>query len=47
MTARVLDGNLVAVGNLMGHNSPDTTRRYVGWAGGDVADRVAKLYEVA
>ena len=42
--ARVLDGNVVAVGGLMGHSSPNTTQGYIGWAGGETADRLALLY---
>ena len=45
--ARVLEGNVVAVGHLMGHASPSTTRRYIGWNGGDTAARLARLYDVA
>lgn len=42
--ARVLDGNVVAVGRLMGRSSPNTTQGYIGWAGGDTADKVVGLY---
>jgi integrase len=42
--ARALHGNVVAVGGLMGHASPNTTQGYIGWAGGETADRLALLY---
>jgi integrase len=45
--ARALDGNLVAVGGLMGHESPNTTKLYCGWSGGETAAKVARLYAVA
>lgn len=42
--ARVLGGNLVAVGALMGHESPSTTQAYVGWGGGETALAVAQAF---
>jgi integrase/recombinase XerC len=42
--ARVLDGNIVAVGKMLGHESPQTTMGYCGWGGGDVAARMAAIY---
>jgi integrase len=42
--ARVLDGNIVAVGKLLGHESPATTMQYVGWGGGDTSQRLAGIY---
>lgn len=45
--ARLLNGNVVAVGRLLGHESPDTTMRYIGWGGGETRERLGGLYAVA
>jgi len=45
--ARVLDGNVVAVGRAMGHSSPQTTMGYIGWNGGDTVERMGHIYDVA
>ena len=45
--ARVLDGNIVAVGKMLGHESPQTTMGYVGWGGGETTQRMRGLYAVA
>lgn len=42
--ARVLRGNLIAVGALMGHDSPSTTQGYVGWGGGETAAAVREAF---
>lgn len=44
--ARVLDGNLVAVGALMGHENPATTQGYVGWGGGETAAALGHAYDL-
>ena len=41
---RVSGGNLILTGSLMGHESPDTTKGYVGWAGGDAAAAVVQMF---
>ena len=45
--ARNLDGNMVAMASLMGHASVNTSQLYNGWAGGETAQRVKRLYAVA
>lgn len=42
--ARMSGGNIVLVGHLMGHSSPETTMGYIGWAGGESAAVVASMY---
>lgn len=42
--ARVLDGNVVAVGRVLGHESPATTMGYVGWDGGTTGTQMPRLY---
>lgn len=44
---RVSNGNLVLGGQLMGHESPNTTRGYVGWAGGDAVAAVGLMFGAA
>jgi site-specific recombinase XerD len=41
--ARRTNGDLVAVGKLMGHGSTETTKGYVGWSA-DMADVVAAMF---
>lgn len=45
--ARVTGGNLILTGALMGHESPDTTKGYVGWAGGDAGAAVVAMFDDA
>lgn len=45
--ARVTGGNLILTGSLMGHESPDTTKGYVGWAGGDASAAVTAMFDDA
>lgn len=42
--ARVSGGNIVLVQQLLGHSSPSTTQRYVGWSAPG-ATTVAALYQ--
>jgi integrase len=42
--ARVMDGNIVAVGKVLGHESPQTTMGYCGWGGGETASKLPGLY---
>ena len=42
--ARVTNGNLILTGRLMGHESPDTTKGYVGWSGGDASAAVVAMF---
>lgn len=44
---RVTNGNLILGGLLMGHESPDTTKGYVGWNGGDAAAAVGAMFVAA
>lgn len=41
--ARVMRGNLVAVADVMGHDSIETTRLYVGWTP-ETADQIGEMY---
>lgn len=45
--ARMAVGNLVLVASLMGHESTETTKQYIGWAGGPAADAVKGMYPKA
>lgn len=42
--ARALDGNVIAVGRVLGHESPTTTMGYVGWDGGAIGVQMPRLY---
>lgn len=42
--ARVMDGNIVAVGKVLGHESPATTMQYVGWGGGETSAKITRIY---
>lgn len=42
--ARATRGNLVLVGQLMGHADTNTTKGYVGWAGGEGSAAVASMF---
>jgi hypothetical protein len=39
-----MDGNIVAVGKVLGHESPQTTMGYCGWGGGETASKLPGLY---
>lgn len=45
--ARVLKGNVVAVGKAMGHEKADTSLQYIGWSGGDWAPLFGEMYGAA
>lgn len=45
--ARAADGNIILVATLMGHESIDTSMRYIGWAGGPGATAVSQMYPKA
>ena len=42
--ARVLKGNVVAVGRAMGHEKADTSLQYIGWNGGDWGPMFGEMY---
>ena len=42
--ARVLKGNVVAVGRAMGHEKADTSLQYIGWNGGEWGQMFGEMY---
>jgi len=42
--ARTTHGNLILIGRLMGHVDTDTTKGYIGWAGGEGSGAVAAMF---
>jgi integrase/recombinase XerD len=42
--ARISRGNIPMIGSLMGHSHASTTMGYVGWAGGEHANAIGKMY---
>ena len=45
--ARALDGDMVAMARLMGHENVSTSQIYNAWTGGETAKKVSRLYAVA
>ena len=45
--ARVLDGNMVALARLLGHENVSTSQVYNAWTGGETAVKMRQLFRVA